>query len=98
MEETESESLIVGFGSAEYERLQFASPRPIFLAVGFLYDDWLEPTASVHAGPFSVAARAYVSASNFMRLLPQLRGLTTHSGALRHSTPSSDRLASRSPA
>ena len=75
MDETDSDTLIVGFGSTEHKRLQFAFTGPDLARSRVLYDDWLEPSVSVQAGPFSGTTRVYISASDFVRFLPQLRSL-----------------------
>jgi hypothetical protein len=75
MNEADGDTLIVNFGSAERERLQFAFTEPDLARSRVLYDDWLEPSVSVQAGPFSGTTRVYISASDFVRFLPQLRNL-----------------------
>jgi hypothetical protein len=75
MDDTDSDALTVNFGSGEQERLEFAFAAADLARSRVLHDDWLEPTVSICAGPFSGAARVHVIASDFVRLLPQLRSL-----------------------
>jgi len=70
-------SIVVGFGFADHERLQFTFSAADLARSRTLHDDWLEPTVSICAGPFSGAARVYLNASDFAHLLPQVQRLYT---------------------
>lgn len=75
MDETDSETLIIGFGYPDRERVQFAFIPADLARSRVLSDDWLRPRASVGAGPFRGETDVYVTVSDFARLLPELRAL-----------------------
>jgi hypothetical protein len=70
MAHADRESLIVSFGYPERERLEFA-----FAAPEISSDDWLRARSTVAVGGFHGETDLYLEASDFARLLPDLRQL-----------------------
>jgi hypothetical protein len=75
MSHTERESVIVGFGHPEGERLDFVFAGSELERFRTSPDDWIRAGGTVAAGGFRGDTELWFMAAEFARLLPQLRRL-----------------------